>query len=106
MTSRWKRIAARSMRSVNQARKKHSKPGSVKQCQCAVCGHRFLPWHKRAPDICRECGNLALEIARVAGAEFVTEKAVLAARSRQLLSQPILAGATVSRNESLTNPQS
>ncbi|WP_211467305.1 hypothetical protein [Collimonas silvisoli] len=72
-----------------------------KMRQCVVCGHRFSHWHIRAPKICKPCGEIAFEIARVAGTEFVTAKAILCARNRQLLPQPILAASTASRRKEI-----
>lgn len=97
MTSRWKRIACRSMRGtpLKSNKKIASTIASSKHHQCGVCGHRFISWHTRAPDICRPCGEIAFEIERVAGAQFVTEKAVLAARSRQVLPMNVLDASTV-----------
>ena len=63
--------------------------------QCFVCGQRFSMWRKRAPTICRPCGELAAEIAKVAGPEFVNEKSIVAARNRNRLIKPVLEAFTV-----------
>lgn len=97
MTSRWKRVATHSMRvgRVKRGKSTSTSTAGTKQRQCKVCGHRFSFWHERAPRICRPCGEIAFEIARVAGPKFVTDKAVLSARARQMLPKQVVAAATV-----------
>lgn len=77
-----------------------------KTSQCQVCGDRFAPWHKRAPRICKPCGEIVLEIERTCGAEFLTMKSVLAARIRQRLAAPLLSAASVAPRLTLAaNPK-
>lgn len=105
MTSRWKRIATRSLRAGRQATEPYVIDAVKKSCQCSICGRRFTPWNLRAPTMCQPCGEIVMEIARVAGSKFVTAKAVLSVRTRQLLPQQILAASIVSAKKIIIHPE-
>lgn len=59
---------------------------------CTCCGDRFKPFGPAKEGICQKCTNIALDIIRVCGEEYVSVKSVLFARNRERLA-PLLAAA-------------
>jgi hypothetical protein len=55
----------------------------ARYCEC--CNDRFIPSGLAKKGICHACTDIALEIIRVCGPEFVSSKSVLFARMRERL---------------------
>jgi hypothetical protein len=60
----------------------------ARYCQC--CSERFIPSGNAKKGICHRCTDIALEIIRVCGEQYVSTQSVLYARNRERM-RPLIA---------------
>ena len=71
---------------------------------CTCCRDRFKPGGLANKGICHACTAIALDIIRVCGPEFVSNKSVLFARMRERM-RPLLAASPHPRTTLIHNQQ-